>query len=66
MTKKIDEATRKLLHDTWEECFEQDKSIEYSLQYMQDVANVDLETVGQFIKEKQRREEEERHNSKRK
>lgn len=45
MTKK----TKDLLTEAYNYCDENDKSTEFMLQYMQDFANVDLDTVLDFI-----------------
>ena len=50
------ETKRKLL-EAWQHCDEEDKSTEFMLQYMQDVANVDLDCVVNFL---QRTSEDER------
>jgi hypothetical protein len=41
--------TKKLLLTAWQYCNDTDKSTEFMLQYMQDFANVDLDTVIEFI-----------------
>lgn len=41
--------TKKLLEEAKQYCDEHDKSTEFMLQYMQDVANVDLDTVISFL-----------------
>lgn len=43
------QSTKQILHEAWNYCDEEDKSTEYMLQYMQDVANVDMECVISFI-----------------
>lgn len=45
MTKQ----TKDLLTEAYNYCDENDKSTEFMLQYMQDFANVDLDTVLDFI-----------------
>lgn len=45
MTKE----TKDLLTEAYNYCDENDKSTEFMLQYMQDFANVDLDTVLDFI-----------------
>ena len=42
-------TTKELLESAFEYCQEQDKSIEFTLQYMQDVAKVDLDCVLNYI-----------------
>ena len=42
-------ATRDKLFIAWDYCDENDKSTEFMLQYMQDCAGVDLDTVINFI-----------------
>lgn len=39
----------KLLHDAWNYCDNKDKSTEFMLQYMQDLAKIDLDEVLLFI-----------------
>lgn len=51
MAKKITDAQRELLIEAREYCDEHDKSTEFMLQYMQDVANVNLDQVIQFLTE---------------
>ena len=41
--------TRLLLKEAWKYCDENDKSTEFMLQYMQDVAHVNLDTVLVFL-----------------
>lgn len=41
--------TKELLDFTWEYCQEEDKSIEFTLQYMQDTVKVDLDCVLNYI-----------------
>ena len=43
--------TRKLLEEAKKYCDDNDKSTEFMLQYMQDVAEVDLDTVIEFLTE---------------
>lgn len=43
------ETTREKLFEAWAYCDENDKSTEFMLQYMQDVAGVDLGCVINFI-----------------
>ena len=42
--------TRRKLLEAWQYCDEEDKSTEFMLQYMQDVAEVDLDCVVNFIR----------------
>ena len=42
------ETKRKLL-EAWQHCDDNDKSTDFMLEYMQDVANVDLDCVMNFI-----------------
>ena len=42
-------ATKQVLLDAWKYCNENEKSTEFMLQYMQDVANVDLDCVISFL-----------------
>lgn len=46
MTKE----TKDLLTEAYNYCIENEKSSEFMLEYMQDFANVDLDTVLDFIK----------------
>ena len=46
---RLTKQTKKLLKHAQEFCDEQDKSTEFMLQYMQDVANVDLDTVLEYL-----------------
>jgi len=41
--------TKQLLFDAWQYCDDLDKSTEFMLQYMQDVADVDLDEILNFI-----------------
>ncbi len=41
--------TKQKLLEAWDYCDENDKSTEYMLQYMQDIAEVDLDCVINFI-----------------
>ena len=41
--------TKNKLLEAWLYCYENDKSTEFMLQYMQDIANVDLDCVMNFI-----------------
>lgn len=43
------EATRALLKEAQDYCDENDKSTEFMLEYMQDVAHVDLDCVLAFL-----------------
>jgi hypothetical protein len=43
------QTTKQLLFEAWQYCDNEDKSTEFMLQYMQDVANVDLDCVINFI-----------------
>lgn len=45
----LKEKTKNKLFEAWAYCDEMDKSTEYTLQYMQDFANVRLDTVLNFI-----------------
>ena len=47
---KHEKSKNALLQKAYDFCNSNDKSTEFMLQYMQDVANVDLETVLQFLK----------------
>ena len=49
----ISEKKRELLKTAQEYCDENDKSTEFMLQYMQDVAGVSLDTVLQFLEEQE-------------
>ena len=51
MPKQIDEATRILLDEAQDYCDQNDKSTEFMIQYMQDFAGVDFDTVMQYLKE---------------
>lgn len=44
-------STRSLLEEAHKYCDEHDHSTEYMLEYMQSVANVDLDTVLDFLEE---------------
>ena len=43
--------TKELLDSAWEYCQEEDKSTEFTLQYMQDVAKVDLDCVLNYLEQ---------------
>ncbi len=43
------EKTKELLQIAQQQCDDEDKSTEYMLQYMQDVAGVDLDCVLNFL-----------------
>lgn len=43
------EQTKKLLESAYQYCEERDKSNEFMLEYLQDVANVDLDCVLRFL-----------------
>ena len=43
------QSTKILLQEAYDHCEEQDKSLEYTFQYMQDVVNVNLDTVVEFF-----------------
>lgn len=45
----MQKATRQMLLDAWDYCNQEDKSTEFMIQYMQDVANVDHDCVINFI-----------------
>jgi hypothetical protein len=45
------DSTKKILLEAWAYCDREDKSTEFMLQYMQDVAKVSLDTVIKFIKD---------------
>lgn len=47
--------TRNKLIDAWQYCDDKDKSTEFMIQYMQDYAGVDLDTVIKFIMKGNRR-----------
>ena len=42
-------TTRNKLLEAWQYCDDNDKSTEFMLQYMQDVANIDLDCVINFM-----------------
>lgn len=44
--------TRNKLFEAWAYCDEEDKSTEFMIQYMQDIAEVDLDCVLNFIDRK--------------
>lgn len=44
-------STRALLEEAHKYCDDEDKSTEFMLEYMQDVAGVDLDTVLDFLEE---------------
>jgi hypothetical protein len=44
--------TKELLREAQQYCNDNDKSTEFMLQYMQDFANVDLDCVASFLREK--------------
>ena len=48
---KLTDEVRELLIEARDYCNDMDKSTEFMLQYMQDVANVDLDVVIQFLEE---------------
>jgi hypothetical protein len=43
------DTTKIILAEAWKYCDEEDKSTEFMLQYMQDTANVNLDTVMSFL-----------------
>ena len=43
------EVTKNILLEAWQYCDDNDKSTEFMLQYMQDVAGVDLDCVINFL-----------------
>ena len=45
------QTTKKILFDAWQYCDDNDKSTEFMLQYMQDVAGVDFDCVIKFIQD---------------
>lgn len=45
----LNEATIEVLVDAWDYCDDQDKSTEFMFQYMADMANVDYDTVVEFV-----------------
>ena len=47
-------VTREKLLEAWNYCDQEDKSTEFMIQYMQDVANVDLDCVLNFIEKTER------------
>jgi hypothetical protein len=54
----IPEGKRLLLRSAYEYCEEKDKSTEFMLEYMQDVAKVDLDTVIEFLQLEEKFEHE--------
>jgi hypothetical protein len=46
---KMKAITKEKLLTAWQYCDEEDKSTEYMLQYMQDVAGVDMDCVISFM-----------------
>ena len=48
---KIDEGTRALLELAKEYCDDEDKSTEFMIEYMQDMANCSFDTVMAFLEE---------------
>ena len=42
-------STKERLFDAWDYCDKNDKSTEFMLQYMQDIADVELDCVLKFI-----------------
>ena len=42
-------TTKQLLFEAWQYCDNEDKSTAFMLEYMQDIANVDLDCVINFI-----------------
>ena len=51
MSKRISEQTRILLDEAYDYCDQNDMSTELMLQYLQDFAQVDFDTVMQYLKE---------------
>ena len=49
MAKRSKEAVDTLLQTAYDYCNDKDKSTEFMLQYMQDMANVDLDRVLKFL-----------------
>jgi len=45
----VKESTKKLLREAKQYCDDEDKSTEFMLQYMQDVAGVDLDCVLKYL-----------------
>jgi len=45
----MNKATEQILLDAWDYCNKEDKSTEFMIQYMQDVADVDFDTVIEFL-----------------
>jgi hypothetical protein len=43
------ESTKQILLDAWDWCDDEDKSTEFMLQYMSDVANIEYESVVDYI-----------------
>ncbi len=54
---RIDEGTRALLEIAQGYCDDEDKSTEFMIEYMQDVAGTDFDTVMSFLKESAHGEE---------
>ena len=52
-------STKQKLIEAWEYCDENDKSTEFMLQFMQDVAKVDLDCVLDFLEKAMDKEGEE-------
>lgn len=51
-------TTKQKLKEAWEWCDENDKSTEFMLQFMQDVAKVDLDCVLNFLEKEMDKEGE--------
>ena len=47
----MQESIKEILFDAWDYCDDKDKSTEFMLQYMQNMARVNLDTVLRFIQE---------------
>jgi hypothetical protein len=47
-------GTKRKLFEAWQYCDDNDKSIEFMLQYMQDFAGVDLDCVINFLENTKR------------
>ena len=43
--------TKEMLFEAWQYCDDEDKSTEFMIQYMQDMANVDFDCVMDFIED---------------
>lgn len=54
-------STRQLLLEAWSYCDKHDKSTEFMLQFMQDMAGVDLDCVINFLEKEERKRNRERN-----